>query len=443
MKQTEVSYNARKPFKILVAGGCYSGLAAALALLERCDSCTPPIPVMITIVDERDGFFHVIGTPLALASKSYAEKAWVSFKDITILQRPDVRFIHGSVVKVTCEDRVAKISVKGREVSYKYDFFISATGLRRAWPAVPQSQTREEYLKEAGAHIDSVTNSKNPILVIGGGAVGVEMAAELKICYPDLKVILAHSRDKILSAEPLPDAFKDRSLRAVQEAGVDVLLEHRLSTQTPVEAGYEVEFTNGEKLIAGVVIMAISKSVPTSSYLPKEVLDESGYVNVLPSLQLSSDIANAERHFAVGDIINWSGIKRCGTAMHMGKLAGFNVYQAIRGLGIESESTKKPKFKELRDIPPMITVAVGRTAVSCGPRGVRAGKRAMKLFFEEDLGFRIVWDYLRLGEEAGSILTWRQSAVNILMYMFPEVRSVWTKMSKGGKKAVLIDEVKA
>lgn len=328
----------------------------------------------------------MIGTPLALADKSYAEKAWVGFKDIKILQRPDVRFIHGSVKAVDCDAKTATIAVGEKELVESYDYFIGATGLRRVWPVVPQSLTREAYLEEAGKHIDSIKGSKHPILVIGGGAVGIEMASEIKLCHPKTRVILAHSRDKLLSAEPLSDTFKERSLRLLQETGVEVLLNHRLSESRPVDGGNEIEFTNGGTLLAGVVIMAISRSVPSTDFLPKDALDDEGYVNVHPSLQLSGSVPNSEAHFAAGDMIKWSGIKRCGASMHMGKLAGWNVYQSI--MSDLSGPTRKPKFKELGPVPPMITVAVGKKAVSCSPRGTTSGRRTMRLFFENDLGFR-------------------------------------------------------
>jgi len=45
------------------------------------------------------------------------------------------------------------------------------------------------------------------VVVIGGGAVGVEIATELKVVMPDLKVTLVHSRNRLLSSEPLPDEF--------------------------------------------------------------------------------------------------------------------------------------------------------------------------------------------------------------------------------------------
>jgi hypothetical protein len=54
---TPVVRTAANPYKVFVAGGCYSGLSAAIHLLERCDSnAENPIHVAVTIVDERDGF---------------------------------------------------------------------------------------------------------------------------------------------------------------------------------------------------------------------------------------------------------------------------------------------------------------------------------------------------------------------------------------------------
>ncbi|KAI0377131.1 FAD/NAD(P)-binding domain-containing protein [Hypomontagnella monticulosa] len=389
------------PYRVLIAGGCYGGLAAAVHLLEKCDTIEAPIPLEITIVDERDGFYHVIGSPLALASPAYSEKAWVKFKDIPVLQRPNVRFIHGTVSKVDCDNKAATILEQPNQAerAESYDFFIAATGLRRVWPVVPQSARREEYLEETRRHIDAVTNSTAPILIVGGGAVGIEMAAELKEVQPNVQVTLAHSRDKLLSAEPLPDNVKECARDLTEQAGVNVLLNHRLKSSTPIEAAngsaqtYEVEFENGHKMVASQVIMAISRSVPSTTYLPAEALNEDAFVNIHANLQMSSNIPNVASHFAVGDLINWSGIKRCGSAMHQGKFAGLNIHQIM----LQELQGKEPVFNELGEVPPMIGLAVGKNALSYGSDGMNHGKQVMEWFFEEDLGFRICWDHLRLG----------------------------------------------
>ncbi len=111
------------------------------------------------------------------------------------------------------------------------------------------------------------------------------MAAELKLVQPHIKVTLVHSRDKLLSSEPLPDDTKDRALELVREAGVETLLSHRLETTEDIISddgtkSLKLKFTNGHSMLADRVVMAISKSVPSTTFLPKEALDVEGYVKV-------------------------------------------------------------------------------------------------------------------------------------------------------------------
>lgn len=225
------------------------------------------------------------------------------------------------------------------------------------------------------------------------------MAAELKTVAPHVNVTLAHSRARLLSAEPLPDSVADCAAELTRETGVEVLLNHRLATSTAIKTAegkdaYDVVFENGHKMTASVVIMAVSRPVPATDFLPKAALNDEGYVNILASLQFAGkDIANAERHFMIGDAINWSGIKRCGSAMHQGKYAGLNIFQIIQ----KDLAGKEPQFNQLEDVPPMIGLAVGKQAVAYGPDGLKSGKQVMQVFFEDDLGFRICWDHLRLG----------------------------------------------
>jgi thioredoxin reductase len=115
------------------------------------------------------------------------------------------------------------------------------------------------------------------------------MAAELKLVQPQLRVTLVHSRDKLLSSEPLPDEVKDRSLELVREAGVDVLMTHRLDRVDEItdETGHKclrVHFTNGHSMLADQVSVAVSRSIPATGYLPGSVLDEEGYVKIQPRL---------------------------------------------------------------------------------------------------------------------------------------------------------------
>ncbi|KAK5988671.1 Oxidoreductase OXR1 [Cladobotryum mycophilum] len=409
--------------RVFIAGGSYAGLSAAVNLLDLGDGLSPrmarepyvhhphvpKVNFQITIADERDGYYHLIGSPLALAEKEYAKKAWVKFQDIPALQIPNVKFAQGSVSSIDCEAKTATVldSVTNEATTHEYDYFIATTGLRRVWPVVPQSLTRKQYLVEVEEHIRALENAKHGVVVVGGGAVGIEMAAELKLVMPELKVTLVHSRDKLLSSEPLPDECKDISLDMVKEANVEVLMNHRLASSTKVEttdgtAEYEVEFTNGHKITSSHVIMAVSKSVSTATYLPSSTIDPEGYVKILSNLSFAPETPNSSSHFCAGDLAKWSGIKRCGAAMHGGHYIAYNIHQSI----LQTSAGHEPKFQELQEIPPMIGLAVGNNAVAYGPEsGVISGPEVMKAYFRDDLGFDICWEYMQLGGKKAKVET--------------------------------------
>ncbi|EWZ96636.1 hypothetical protein FOWG_03942 [Fusarium oxysporum f. sp. lycopersici MN25] len=401
--------------RVLILGGCYGGLSAAVNLLDLSQGYSPrmnsepyihhpDLPrfnVDITIVDERDGYYHLIGSPLALADSNFSKKNWVKYSDIPGLKDPSINIIQGSVTSVDPATKKATISahLTKEKNTLEYDYLVSATGLRRVWPVVPQSKTRKQYLLEAENHITSVHNAKHGVMVVGGGAVGIEMAAELKMVKPHLMVTLIHSRDKLLSSEGLPDETKDVALQLLREAGVEVLMSHRLAANNKVETTdgsekYEIEFTNGHKMFASEVIMAISRSVPTSTYLPTSALDADGLVKIKPNLQFQDGTPNAESHYAAGDITNWPGIKRCGGAMHHGHYVAQNIHQSI----LSQRAGHTPEFKELVVYPPVIGLAVGKKAVASSPdTGTVYGEEVAQSCFRDDLGWTICWNYMQLG----------------------------------------------
>ncbi|KID72715.1 Oxidoreductase OXR1 [Metarhizium brunneum] len=400
--------------RVLIAGASYAGLAAAVNLLDLTDgkpprmavdpypfpSTWPRVRFEITIVDERDGFFHVVGAPLALAKHSYAERAWVEFPRLPDLQRPNVAFVHGTVARVDWASRTAEVRRHGAEAPdvLGYDYFVAATGLRRAWPVVPQSFGREAYLAEVGEHIRRAGGASRGVVVVGGGAVGVEMAAELKLCVPHVEVTLAHSRGALLSSEGLSDECKDAALRMLREAGVRVALGHRLDAYERVETEdgeerYRVRFDNGAEMDAGLVIVAVSKSVPSTAYLPPWAVDAEGYVKIRPDLVIESEGPNEHRHYCAGDATRWSGIKRCGGAMHGGYCIANNIHQHI----LKEAVGHSPEYRRLVHLEPMIALAVGKNAVSSGPDGTDAGAHVMQKYFGEDLYLSGCWRWLGLG----------------------------------------------
>lgn len=102
---------------------------------------------------------------------------------------------------------------------------------------------------------------------------------------------------------------------------------------------------------------------------------------VVDSLVIESEGPNEHRHYCAGDATRWSGIKRCGGAMHGGYCIANNIHQRI----LNEAVGHSPEYRRLVHLEPMIALAVGKNAVSSGPDGTDAGAHVMQKYFGEDL----------------------------------------------------------
>jgi NADH dehydrogenase FAD-containing subunit len=328
---------------------------------------------------------------------------WRRFSHLNELRHSNLHFKHGSVKRVDPEAKVAEwCDRNGKTQRQTYDYLVMATGLKRHWPAVPKSGSFEEYQRDGKAFIEKITGTDltklegRKVVVIGAGAVGVEFAAEIKSYYPQIAVTLVHSRSEVLSSEPLPSDVKDRARVLLEEEGVDLVLGSRASIIALPSGQYKVDLANGDTITADFVIDSTKKGTPTTHILPSECLNADKEIMVHQSLMFKDNIPNASSHFAVGDVIEWTGIKRAGSATVMGQAAAQNIYASILNSESEMES-EKFDFTELPSWAAVIGLAVGKQCLTYDPtNGMKYGVDVMKAYFGDDLGWSANLKYLGL-----------------------------------------------
>ncbi|KAK7611881.1 hypothetical protein BKA81DRAFT_375608 [Phyllosticta paracitricarpa] len=421
--------SGQEPHRVLVVGGAYAGVAAVLTLLDGADgklaTGEPPLPrlrkrIQVTLIDERDGFFHAVGTPLAHVAQESVSALWLRYQSISRLQRDDVKIRHGRVLSVHPENlcvTFADLDDDGKYATLEYDFLILASGLARQWPAIPKANTYDEYVQDALNHISSIRSAAcKTVAIIGGGAVGIEFASEIKQFHPHNRVVLIHSRDKLLSNEPLPELFQAQAEKLLVGEGVEVVLNQRANV-VATDGVSIIALADGRKIEAGHVFYATSGYKPNTQLLPREAVDEEGYVVVDQHMNLTSPIANARRHYACGDICRWSGIKRAGPAMVMGRVAATNVFhQLLHSEHLEHNEPWEvvadpdsvdhfdPASLKMRSspavypqVPPTMALAVGKQAIMYQPHvGVVWGSDQCAEVFGNDLGWTNSLRYLGL-----------------------------------------------
>lgn len=70
--------------------------------------------------------------------------------------------------------------------------------------------------------------------------------------------------------------------------------------------------------------------------------------------------------------------------MHMGYYAARNAHQRMQELTFGTP----PQYQTLREVPPMIAIALGADAVAChSSGGVESGNDVARRFFGDDVGF--------------------------------------------------------
>lgn len=111
-------------------------------------------------------------------------------------------------------------------VSIPYSHMVYALGSHLPDPLRTEARTKKEGVSWM-RDIQNRVKSSREIVLVGGGALGVEFATDIKSVYPDKKVTLIHSRKQLL---PNFDyKVHEVALKRLQELGVKVVLGERLA----------------------------------------------------------------------------------------------------------------------------------------------------------------------------------------------------------------------
>ncbi|KAF8707872.1 Pyridine nucleotide-disulfide oxidoreductase, partial [Rhizoctonia solani] len=307
------------------------GVVLVQALQKQINSDTH----QLVVIEKRDYHAH---WP-ALIRGSVTSQGSVAENSLIPFDRafdPSVRLVHSGAKQITSTEVITE---SGERVTYSH--LVLATGsLWNGALALPDS--RDQALDHLNAFRRQLEAAEN-VVILGGGAVGIEYAGELAHYYPDKKVSLVHALPK-LTNDTYPAKFRDALLEGVTKLGIQVILGDRLLAQNNPKDGY-VTTNKGVRLRADLVINATEGRPNTSvvSTLDNSVLTSKGTVLVTPELNIK--LASGARNvWAVGDIIEWPEQKMVFKASmgHAPIVAG-NIIASING-GKQNPYQGKPEM---------------------------------------------------------------------------------------------------
>ncbi|XP_027639229.2 ferroptosis suppressor protein 1 [Falco naumanni] len=311
--------------RVVVVGGGFGGTAAASLLKAWA--------IPFVLVDAGDAFHHNVAALRAAVQSGFAKKTFISYS-VTFGES----FRQGKVVGIDPGRQQVLLS-DGEELHYSH--LILATGSDGPFPGKFNKdidmesaiQTYEDMVKEI--------EKSERILVVGGGAAGVEMAAEIKTEYPAKEVTLIHSKIALADVELL-DSVRQEVKEILLRKGVRLLLSERVSdvenlTLNQFQKDMVVRTEKGTEVVADMVVLCTGIKINSSAYAAAfgDKMASNSALKVNKHLQLEG----YENIYAIGDCAD---LKEPKMAYHAGLHANIAVTNIINSLTHKPLKTYEP-----------------------------------------------------------------------------------------------------
>ncbi|MBI5390187.1 FAD-dependent oxidoreductase [Candidatus Woesearchaeota archaeon] len=286
--------------RIVIIGGGFAG-SYAVRKLQHAGA--------VTLIDTKSYFEFTPSVLRTIADISHLEKIQVSHT--TYLQHAE--FVQGAVTRITNKD----VAIGSRRIAF--DYLIIASGSQYAAPIKEENMVlgmRGEELKEYAGKVKAAER----ILIVGGGLVGVELAAEIIEAYPKKKVTIINASASLI--ERCNKKAIAAAERFFKQRNVELIMGERMIGAT----GRRFKTSKGTIRKADLCFLCTGIK-PNSSFMPKEHLDSRGFVNVNDKLQV-----HGQQHmFAVGDVNAIHEEKTAQNAEQQAKVAAKNIIHMETG----------------------------------------------------------------------------------------------------------------
>ncbi|RAL11216.1 NAD(P)/FAD-dependent oxidoreductase [Aspergillus homomorphus CBS 101889] len=318
------------PKNIVIIGASFAGYHAARRLAS-----TVPTGYRVVIIERNSHFQLTWVLPRFSVVGGHEHKAFIPYKGyLAPVAEGAYTWVNGSVGSVIVSDGDAPkgqgkvvLGESGEEIEFEY--LVVATGaVASGLPSRVGVMTKVEGMKVLVGEQERIRAARD-VVVLGGGAAGVEMAGDVKERYPEKNVTLVHSRERLLN-RGYGEGLSRRALEGLEGLGVTVLLGERVVDGDHNLTG-EVRLKSGGVVKCDCLVKCVGQR-PNSGLVAKVSplsVTESGHIRVRPSLQLADEACS--RIYAAGDVIEVNTVQNARGALQQAEVVARNIVRAIKG----------------------------------------------------------------------------------------------------------------
>lgn len=300
--------------KVVIIGAGFGGLYVTKGLANKA--------VDVLLIDRNN--YHTFTPLLYQVATCGLDPSEIAYPVRSMFRRnQNVRVLLGKVIEIDYEKREVVVKTNGTTRREAYDTLVVAAGSvtnffnnpsiaqfgfgMKALPEAVELRNHVLRLFEKAAWSNDPTQREAllTLVVVGGGATGLETAGALYELYNDVikkeyrqyqdmraHVILIEATDRLLA--PYPEHLRQSALKQLQSVGVEVMLNTAVDT---VGEGV-VRLKDGREIHTHTLIWAAGvKASPLAEMLNVE-LARGGRIPVTPEL----NVIGREHVYALGDI---------------------------------------------------------------------------------------------------------------------------------------------
>jgi NADH dehydrogenase FAD-containing subunit len=254
-----------------------------------------------------------------------------------------VRTVHGYITRVDpSQQRVAISLPNGGEQIEPYDILVLSSGVTNGFWRNDAVEDLASIREDIARAAEQIAEAKS-VAVIGGGATGVSVAANVRERYPEKEVDFFFS-----GAQPLPGYHPKvrASIKTqLERTGVRLHPEHRAI----VPEGFAcdrltrgpVHWSTGQPSFeADVTLWSVGRVRPNNGFIPQDMLDDRGFVRTDEFLR----VPGYPNVFAVGDIAA-TDPHRCSARNWGYRLVAHNVRASLEGREDAMKRFRPPQYR--------------------------------------------------------------------------------------------------
>ncbi|KAG0263094.1 hypothetical protein BG011_009297 [Mortierella polycephala] len=350
------------PIKIVVVGGSFAGIAVINTLLSALGPSSKNIE--ITLIERRDARHHSLGAFRALINEEFHSQIWVPYTSLFPKDSPH-KVIQGQLSEVH-----HGYIVLGTGQSIAFDYLTLCTGSSNPAPAKFNVDFSKEAIEITNKTREDIKKSNN-IVIIGGGACGVEMSGEIKTAFPEKTVTLIHASGTLIDYPGYADKLKSTALTHLQALGVDVVLNERITIEgldynnaiqvaprtIHTKAGKTIE-SDMQFLAVGIQVdtsyMSTLRPPENSNFDPQTIINEGTHTI---KVQKTFQVVGFDHIFAVGDCSDFSKVPTAAACTYTGPTVAKNILALIEA----DTKNKKAKLVKGSGPPAIMCLATGPT----------------------------------------------------------------------------------